>query len=347
MINNKLLLVIAFFCIFCIYSPITVSEDNSDISVIYVNKSYNETTEGWGINHFDSIHEAVNSSVNGSTIYVSNGIYNENIIIKKSVELKGENKEKTIIDAESEIFDIKIIIDNVNISNFTIRKGGIGIYFSNRNLNNCSINNNIIIDNSNGVFLDNTKNNIVISNNYFENNEDAIYIYNSSNNKICFNILLNQYANGIKIIEKSNNNYVNNNTIINCVKGISFSRWSNNNILKYNQILQNIIAGVSLDYCHHNIITENNISLGGCGLKLSNSDCNTISFNEITKNKGCGIYISESYNSNIFENFFQDNSEDIKQESTPPSININVFLAICFIISMLIIYILYKKKKNT
>lgn len=347
MLNRKIILVLLFFFILCNFSPLTISEGKYDVSIIYVDNNYSETTDGWGINNFSSIQDAINSSVNGSTIYVFNGIYKDFVIINKSVKLLGENKEMTIIDSEKNIFNFKITVDNVNISNFTIRNCGIGIYFSNRNINNSFVWNNIITDNSNGIFLDDSVENIKILNNHFENNEDAIYLYKSSNNTISFNTILNQYANGIRIIETSNNNLIKNNTIVNNFKGISSMRWSNNNIIKNNNIFNNNLAGVYLDYCFHNIITKNNISLGGCGLKLSYSDYNTISFNNITKNKQCGIYLSESKNNNIFENFFYDNLEDIKQESEPPSIKINVFLAICFCISIVIIYILYKKwKKN-
>jgi len=66
--------------------------------VAYVNDDYNETTQGWNIDHFSSIQYAINSVRKNGTINVKNGTYNENIVINKRINLIGEDKNTTIID---------------------------------------------------------------------------------------------------------------------------------------------------------------------------------------------------------------------------------------------------------
>ena len=54
---------------------------------------------GSGPENYSTIQSAINNASSGDTIFVFNGIYYENIILNKdSINLTGENKEKTIID---------------------------------------------------------------------------------------------------------------------------------------------------------------------------------------------------------------------------------------------------------
>ena len=66
------------------------------------------------------IQWAINAAKPGDTILVSEGTYYERIVINKTLNLLGENRDKTIIDARGTGTVVAITADNVNFSGFTI-----------------------------------------------------------------------------------------------------------------------------------------------------------------------------------------------------------------------------------
>ena len=53
---------------------------------------------GSGPNNYTKIQDAIDNASDGDTVFVYDGTYYENIIINKSINLTGENKDTTIID---------------------------------------------------------------------------------------------------------------------------------------------------------------------------------------------------------------------------------------------------------
>lgn len=191
---------------------------------------------------YQRIQDAINASFENDTIYILNGIYNENLIINKDINLIGENKTNTIIDGNG-IGDVIFISESssVNISGFTIRNSGNGSPDKDcgidiRSTSNV-INNNIILDNNNGIFqYFSTYNNI--SNNQIINcSEYGINVFSNSNyNKIYSNIFS---SNNCSIrIKGSKHNEVSRNTIHSNQRGIFFCCGANENIV-YNNIFIN------------------------------------------------------------------------------------------------------------
>lgn len=115
------------------------------VSITYVDDDYGPWTRGWGYDHFDNIHDgidAISGSVKHGKVYVFNGIYQGSLVVNKSIDMVGEDKENTIIDGGN----VKVIANYVKISGFTIKNG----YWSGINLAGCSyciISDNIIRDN--------------------------------------------------------------------------------------------------------------------------------------------------------------------------------------------------------
>lgn len=99
------------------------------ITEVYVDDDYNESTPGWGYDHFDSIQDGVDAVAEGGTVFVFNGTYYENVDINKDgINLIGEDKNTTIIDANMGMGN-GILIKNhdyVNVSGFTIRNATTG-----------------------------------------------------------------------------------------------------------------------------------------------------------------------------------------------------------------------------
>jgi nitrous oxidase accessory protein NosD len=86
---------------------------------------------GGGGNNYTSIQGAIDAAIPGDTIYVfdDSSPYNENVIVNKSVNLIGENKDTTVIYGGSSGARVRIESDWVNISGFTVT--GVGPFDSN------------------------------------------------------------------------------------------------------------------------------------------------------------------------------------------------------------------------
>ncbi len=79
---------------------------------------------GYGPGNYSNIQDAIDDASDGYTVYVYDGIYYENIVVDKSINLIGENIKTTIIYGNGIGNVIEVIADYVNISGFTIRHPG-------------------------------------------------------------------------------------------------------------------------------------------------------------------------------------------------------------------------------
>ncbi|MDI9578603.1 MAG: NosD domain-containing protein [Thermoproteota archaeon] len=150
--------------VFCWPNDFMIS---SDFPVINLNN-------GLGYN---TIQEAISSyaTYSGDEILVKPGIYRENIVVTKPLELISQNKDTTIIHGVGNSA-LMIISDNVTVTGFTLENGGNltseeggGLILE--NANNCLINWNNIKTSNYGVVLQNSafnifKNNLLIGNKF-------------------------------------------------------------------------------------------------------------------------------------------------------------------------------------
>ena len=90
----------------------------------YVDDDYNSGTPGWGYDHFDKIQDGIDGVAENGTVYVKNGTYYENVVVNKTIDLIGENKETTIIDGGGSGDVVYISADQVKISGFKIKGSG-------------------------------------------------------------------------------------------------------------------------------------------------------------------------------------------------------------------------------
>ena len=89
---------------------------------------------GSGPNNYTKIQDAIDNASDGDTVFVYNGTYYENIVVDKSIDLIGEDRNTTIIDGRGAERDITSISrDFVTIINFTMQNSLInchGIYIT-------------------------------------------------------------------------------------------------------------------------------------------------------------------------------------------------------------------------
>ena len=192
-----------------------------------------------GGKEYTRILDAVDAANPGDTVYVYSGTYNESITITKTINLTGEDKSTTIINGNGHYvlciyagyvdnMSRYISADHVNISGFTIKKGGYGIKI---NSNYNSITNNNINNNGNGIYLQHSSNN-VISGNTISNNAEAgmVFFDYSSNNTIAGNTISNNITGGSSKSTKTTKT------------GICFIRSNNNSIGGFKPGLKNTIS---------------------------------------------------------------------------------------------------------
>lgn len=253
-------------------------------------KTVDDTTEDDEINVTGTIQKLINNASEGDILTIPSGTYYENIIINKSITLKGENKEITILDGNEEDSVITINANNVKISDFTIQNSGnsfeewlgAGIkVFS----DNCNISNNII------------------------SNHDwfyGIYLNGSHNSHIIDNTITNNYQ-GI-LVDKSEYITIEKNSVSSNIYkyGIELS-YSDNNIVRDNNIFSINDAGLYLEYSSDNIIQKNIFTDNNVGIDLTkNCYRNEIKDNEITSGSDTGIALAIVSNNEITGNKIDD-----------------------------------------
>lgn len=105
-----------------------------------------------------TIQAAINApeTIDGDTIFIDEGIYHENVVVNKSIELEGTDWSKTIIDGSGVGSSITINANNVTIRELTVRNSLHGVIAENSN--------NILIVrvnasyNNNGIFIKHSHN---------------------------------------------------------------------------------------------------------------------------------------------------------------------------------------------
>jgi len=320
-----------FICILLIFTILPASAniivDRTNNSIMPGNTLY---VGGSGEGNYTRIQDAINDSNDGDIVFVYNGVYYENVEINKSITLKGQNKNNTIIDGGGVGNVFYITGESASINGFTIQKGGASTHDDFAGVNVGAkyvvISDNIILNNSDfGIIIEQkitmAKAYLTISKNIITRNNNYGIYFNSAYNTISENVISeNKY--GIFLQRDSNYNVIISNTVKDNTNGIVLHGYHDSN---YNTVKSNIIQdnnnGITIQASHSNKIENNTITNNGeYGIFLDYQDYNdpdvyarlTSSNNNITGNfisgQQYGILIELECDNNIIcNNNIKDN----------------------------------------
>ena len=280
-------------------TPTPASTKIQTQKTIYVDDDFEDEPRNY---RWNTIQEGIKDAEEGDMIIIYNGIYHENVVVGKSVILKGT--DYPVIDARQKGDVLRITADNCKVSGFKLinsgekwPNSGISIH-SNSN----TIEDNIVFSNDCGISLWDSSNNILSENEVSNSGGwEGIYLTRSSNNVITKNTISNSEARGILICHTSINNTVSINDISGNNWGISIADSLNNKIIKNS--IHNNEAGIQLSKSIDNTLSENDVrSNYNNGIDLIESVDNKLIKNTVLDNYGTGISVCGSSNTLVYHN---------------------------------------------
>lgn len=320
------------------YNPVWVYlaiTENTSYDFVLTLKGNWLNVGGSGPGNYTRIQDAINASADGDTVFVydDSSPYLENITVDKSIILRGENKETTLIDGGS--VTVCILSEGVVVSGFTITNSqwlyGIhraGIYILS---NDTFIFDNIITHVWDGIMcglFNRTIHQIYVTQNTISNVKGpGLTFRNTSDCTILSNTIYDTFGTAIDLWIASQDIIVQN-SIQNISDGHGIALWKTNDCRIMNNTIQNgEMQGMCLtDSTNVNIISntitsmnENGISsddtadivgnlietCGKYGILASGDDC-TITQNSV-RNTPIAIFLSEGRHCTISSNIIHQN----------------------------------------
>jgi parallel beta-helix repeat protein len=204
---------------------------------------------GSGPNNYSKIQDAIDNASVDDTVFVFIGTYYENVVIDKSLTLRGEGNQGTIIDGGKNGNVVHLSADGVTLESFKLVNSGgafgwgtAAVYIeSNRN----KISRLITDNNLNGIWLMHSSNNSIFENQIRNNNEIGIELYKADDNIIQNNVVMYNNYLGLSV-DGSSNTIFHNAIIYNPYQGISVTRYSN--IITKNNIIHNGLNARGVNY---------------------------------------------------------------------------------------------------
>gem|GEM_PF-292063 len=287
-----------------------------------------------GAGNFTKIQEAINASEIGDVIVVQNGTYPENLVVDRSIVLKGE--ENPVVEGSGlsdplvTITSEKVTLEGITFSgslNDSFGAGAVLVLEDGCKLLNCTIaaslgnglnlrdsrdhlvSGNMIHDNGyGGVCVIRANSSVVIENQVLRNGKWGIVLGGCVRDEVIKNEVRENGEVGIQLDGSDFNDVVWNNIDLNQEDGIYVIE-SRNNVIINNKISGNGFCGVSLNRAPNNVLVKNiihNSSEEGL-LIIGSSDGVRITENSLYDNGISGICICGSYFSTIDQNEIFDN----------------------------------------
>lgn len=179
---------------------------------------------GSGTGNYSKIQNAIDNATDGDQVFVYSGLYNESILINKSILVCGENSNTTIISGGLNPEIVLINNTSAQFKRFTVQAQGNGFFYGIHVHNSCSVNitENCVKSCEFGIFLTESES-ANISKNLILNCSYGIMNVITGNITITENVIHgNGKGSGIETQATLFRNYITRNNITNNILGVNF-----------------------------------------------------------------------------------------------------------------------------
>jgi len=212
-----------------------------------------------GNGDYTSIKEAISNAAVTDIIYIRKGTYNEyNIVVKKKIEIVGEDPTTTIINCSGNIA-FTITSTYVDIRNLQIINTGEFAITVQLGYTGCTVSNCIIDTKSKGTAVDlRSSYNQVTNCNLigFDTSKQGVKIHGSYN--VVEGCTIQDFGNGVLVISGSSENRIAGCSIINNENAVDLRINSDNNVVSSCNIYSNLQSIRIWDGSDHNSVYLNN-----------------------------------------------------------------------------------------
>jgi parallel beta-helix repeat protein len=309
---------------------------------IYVSDSFAYPRDGTAEHPYKTISEAIALASEGDTIYVFGGIYNETLIINKSISLIGgiDDRPTVLSRGLEHKYLVDITADFVALENFVLEDPGRfiisqhgalvhvaskNVVLQKNNISRCNLwaiyldsssDNTIsgnIINDTKGIYVLSSNNNVFSHNNISNASEGGINLYSSRRNILYQNyVTLNTY--GIYAKDCSNTNITQNTFLRNAFHGV-FTTANNNDVIQANFFSNNTVSGVTIN-SYDCIIGDNIFTYGQVGVTLQRTGCHVFG-NTFQNLSGVALSaVTGSRDNLIYLNRFVKNSVNAREQGS-------------------------------
>lgn len=308
-------------------------ETLEDPKTIYVDDDNTEGPwDGTQEHPYQHIQEAIGAASDGDTVFVYSGIYNEKIVIEKSIILKGENRDTTIIDGSGYGDVIEIHASSIKIEGFLIQNGkgfgkaGIKAIKMNPCLTDIQVSNCIIKDNNKGICLRECSRISIDNCEIVENYDDGIQTSDWIDDIEISNCdLIDNAEHGIGIHTDYTSSYFASNIFIhdcnildNMYDGISFQQRVKNVEIFNNNINDNsrfgifFVVGIDVNIFNNEVIGNSDTGIAVLDHSENQEDSTNICIhdNTISNNNNYGIHLQYTSGNIVYNNRLDNNGQN-------------------------------------
>ncbi|MFA5101741.1 MAG: right-handed parallel beta-helix repeat-containing protein [Candidatus Thermoplasmatota archaeon] len=265
-----IILIILIVCpVLSAHANNTIPTQRSRVTILYVG--------GSGPGNYTKIQDAIDNATSGDTIFVydDSSPYIERVLINKSINLVGENKDTTMIYGSTGTAVFIQSGSQTNISGFTLTNNGLNDAVRISWSHSLIITDNIIFQGRHGIYAYHASNSLIKKNTIHSNKQKGLYMMYSSNIIYSNNTIRSNGAEGIMLENAYNTNEnvtVSNNIILgNGGHGILIK--GSYNKITGNTLLNNVNYGICLteaeaSYTDYNIIQGNHFLHNSYGIYI-------------------------------------------------------------------------------